>query len=137
MLIGCVDEKGRGLFLRLVAGSDWLLVRHVVIAVAVVLVVSRVLRSHTVQLSLVVPFLHIGVNILDKLVDALAVIRRKLLNVVVAGPIDIVWRVLVPCLPVQLLRVVERHDLVALAVDDVDGAVDVGHAINVGELVER
>ena len=31
---------------------------------------------------------------------------------------------------------VEWHDLISLPVDDVDGAVDVGHAINVGELVE-
>ena len=42
-----------------------------------------------------------------------------------------------PRLPVQLLGVVEWHDFVPFAMNNVDGAVYVGHAVDVWELVKR
>ena len=80
---------------------------------------------------------HIAVNVLDELIDALTVVRRKFLNIVMAGAVHIVRRILVPSLPVQLLSMVEWHNFISFTMDDVDWAVDVWHAVDVGKLVER
>ena len=99
-------------------------------------VVSRLLGSHAVCSPLVVSLRHKSVDILDELVNALTVVCCKLLHIVMTGTVDVVGRVLMPGLLVQLLCVVEWHNLVPLTVDDIDGAVDIGHSVDVWKLVD-
>ena len=53
-----------------------------------------------------------------------------------AGAIHVIRWILVLGRPMQLLRMVEGHDLVPLPMDDVDGALDVGHAVYIREVVD-
>lgn len=101
--------------------------------VVAVVVVIAILAYIDAQL---VPLDDKGVHMLDELLDPQQVVRGKLLDVVVARSIYIVWHVLVLGGFVQLDGVVERNDLVALPMDHEHGAVNIGHAIDVGELVE-
>ena len=99
-------------------------------------VVGRLLGSHAVCGPLVVSFRNKCINVLDKLIDALTVVCCELLHVVMTGAVDVVGRVLMPGLLVQLLCVVEWHDFISLPMDDIDRAVDVRHAVDVWELVK-
>ena len=100
------------------------------------IVVGRLLGSHTVCGPLIVSLRHKSVDILDELVNALTVVCCKLLHIVMTGTVDVVRRVLMPGLLVQLLCVVEWHDFISLPVDDVDRAVDVRHPVDVWELIK-
>ena len=99
-------------------------------------VIGRLLGSHTVCGPFVVSFGHKSINVLDELVDALAVVCCELLHIVMTGTVDVVGRVLMPGLFVQLLCVVEWHDFISFPVDDIDRAVYVRHAVDVRELVK-
>lgn len=98
--------------------------------------VGRLLRSHIVHSPLIVPLRHVCIDILDELLDARQVVCGELFDVVVAGTVYVVRRILVTGCPVQLLGMVEWHNLVAFAMDDVNWTLYVGHAINIWELVE-
>ena len=74
---------------------------------------------------------------MDELLDPRQVVLSKLLDVVVTGPIDIVRWVLVLGGLVKFLRVVERHYLIALAMDNIYRTLDVGHAVYVRKVVDR
>ena len=92
---------------------------------------------HAIQGPLIVSIRHESVDILNELVDTLAVVRGELFYIVMAGAIDVVWWIFVLGGPVKLLCMIERYDFVSLAMDYVDRTVDVRHPIYVGELVER
>ena len=64
--------------------------------ITVMVVVSRLLGSHTIKGPLVVSFGHKSIDVLDKLVNALTVVCCELLHIVMAGAVDVVGRVLVP-----------------------------------------
>lgn len=53
-----------------------------------------------------------------------------------ASAVDVVRRILLLGGSMQLLSVVEWHNLISFAMDNVNGAVYVGHAIDVWELVK-
>ena len=100
------------------------------------IVVRGLLGSYAVERSFVVSLRHKSVDVLDELVNALTVVCCELFDVVMASTVDVVGWVFVPGLLVQLLSVVEGHDLISFPVDDVDWAIDVRHAIDVRELVK-
>jgi hypothetical protein len=63
------------------------------------------------------------------------IICSEFLDIIVSGPINKVWGILMFCDRLQLLSVVKRHNLVAVSVNYVNWAVDVGHSVNVREPV--
>ena len=99
--------------------------------------IFRVLRSHVVSSPFVISLSDVSVKILDELLDARQVIRGKLFHVIVAGAIDVVGRILVFRLLVQLLSVIKWYNLVAFTMDDVNWTLYVGHAVDVREFIAR
>ena len=80
---------------------------------------------------------NVRVDIEDELFDPLEVVICELFHVVMAGTINVIWRVLVLGRSVQFLRMVKRHDFVTLAMNNIDRALNIGHAVDVWELIER
>ena len=84
-----------------------------------------------------VPFDHIRLHVQDKLLDSLQIVRRKLFNIVMTGAIDIVRWILILSSFVQLLSMVKWYDFIAFAMDYVNGALNIGHSIDVWEFIKR
>jgi len=83
-----------------------------------------------------VPLYDIRVKIKDELLYPLEVISCELFDVVMASTIDVVGWILMFGGSVQFLSVVKWHNLVTLAMDDVDRTLDLWHAVDVRELVK-
>ena len=60
----------------------------------------------------------------------------ELFDVVVASAVYVVRRILLLGGPMQLLSVVEWHNLISFAMDHIHGAVYVRHAIDIRKLVK-
>ena len=73
---------------------------------------------------------------LNESTDPRQIVKRKLLNVVVASPVHIVGLILVSTLFIHLLGMVERHYLISTAVDDIHGTIYILDAIDIWELVK-
>ena len=73
---------------------------------------------------------------IDELPDLNQVVMCKLLHIVMSSSIHIVRRVLYLAGSEEFLSMVERHDFISAAVNYEDWTVNVGHAIDIGELVK-
>ena len=84
-----------------------------------------------------ISFDHIRFHVQDELLDSLQIVGRKFFNIIVTCAIDIIWWILILCGSMQLLSMIKWYDFIAFSMNDVDGAFNVGHSIDVWELIKR
>jgi len=110
----------------------------VVMIIITIVCVIEMVTLRTVRDMLAIAQLNVLIDVVDELIDAREVlIATELLDVVVSGAIDVVGRVLVLSGLIKLLCVVEWNNLVASAVYNVDWTLNVWHAVDIRELIDR